>query len=99
MLKAWLIANNYEIRNGTLEVSPDGRGFRLPLQQGFAWLDKFGNLLQRREDLTTDNALRLFLDDLDQNSSDWTTSKSLIETQLNAKAYANELDNLSLIHI
>jgi hypothetical protein len=93
VLKAWLIANNYEIRNGTLEVSPDGRGFRLPLQQGFAWLDKFGNVLQRREDLATDTALRLFLDDLDQNSSDWTTSKSLIETQLNAKAYANELDN------
>ncbi len=49
-LKAWLIANNYEIRNGTLEVFPSGMGLRLPLQPGFAWLDQSGNILQQREE-------------------------------------------------
>lgn len=94
-LKAWLTAHGYTIRNGTLEVAPDGRGFRLPLQPGFAWLDSDGNVLQRREDLTTDQAVRRFLNDLNTRTSDWAKSKNRIESQLEAIDRALRTDALA----
>ncbi|MBX3137709.1 hypothetical protein KF707_15910 [Candidatus Obscuribacterales bacterium] len=56
-LKTWLRARGYALGNGTLEVFPDGRGFRLPLQRGFAWLNETGQINQRREELSPEQAL------------------------------------------
>lgn len=83
-LKAWLTANDYEIRNGVLEVYPSGMGLRLPLQEGFAWLDQSGEILRRREELSTSQAISRFLTDLRSRASNWTNSRRLIESQLEA---------------
>ena len=81
-LKAWLKANNYEIRGGILEVFPSGQGLRLPLQKGFAWLDASGNVITKREELEQEEALALFLADLEYNQTNWQEAKEQIETQL-----------------
>lgn len=81
-LKAWLKANNYEIRGGTLEVFPSGQGLRLPLQKGFAWLDASGNVITRREELEQEEALALFLADLEFSQTNWQKAKEQIEAQL-----------------
>lgn len=81
-LKTWLAGNNYEIRNGVLEVYPSGMGLRLPLQQGFAWLDQSGSVITPREKLTTSEATSRFIEDLETRASDWQTAKSLIASQL-----------------
>jgi hypothetical protein len=82
VLKAWLAANRVEIRNGVLEVFPSGNGLRLPLQSGFAWLNQLGETVQERDELDSDRALSLFLNDLHERASDWQLAKSLIESQL-----------------
>ena len=82
ILKAWLKANNYEIRGGILEVFPSGQGLRLPLQKGFAWLDASGNVITRREELEQEEALALFLADLEFNQTNWQKAKEQIEAQL-----------------
>jgi hypothetical protein len=81
-LKTWLRANGYEIRNGTLELYPSGRGLRLPLQAGFAWLNKRCQIQKRREGLTTHEAISQFLNDLETRGSNWAEAKSLMDTQL-----------------
>lgn len=81
-IKAWLKANNYEIRGGILEVFPSGQGLRLPLQRGFAWLDPSGKVITTREELEQDEALTLFLADLEFNQTNWQKAKELIEAQL-----------------
>jgi hypothetical protein len=83
-VKAWLVASGYEIRGGQLEVFPSGNGLRLPLQPGFAWLDDTGAVLDRRETLTTDEAISRFLNDLKARANNWDKAKSLITTQLEA---------------
>ena len=87
-LRAWLTAQGYEIRGGTLELFPSGNGLRLPLQAGFAWLDDNGNLVDRRENLTTEQAIARFMSDLAARASNWAESKRLIESQLHAAAAA-----------
>lgn len=81
-LKKWLHAHGYEIRNGVLEIFPSGMGLRLPLQPGFAWLDDNAELIAERKELSTEAALSRFLSNLKDNASDWSYSKSLIETEL-----------------
>ena len=81
-LRAWLTANKYIIKNGTLEIFPSGNGLRLPLQKGFAWLDNGTNVILHREELTTTQALNQFLNDRILHSTNWTVVKRLIETQL-----------------
>lgn len=81
-LRAWLLANGYEIRGGQLEIFPSGNGLRLPLQTGFAWLDDSGNVLDRRESLTTDEAISQFLQDLEARANNWTESKNQIQSRL-----------------
>lgn len=81
-LKRWLRALGYEIKSGVLEVFPSGNALRLPLQPGFAWLDCKGNLIRRREDLDLEEALSVFLQDLDESAADWQDAKSLIESQI-----------------
>lgn len=83
-LKKFLYGQGYKIRNGTLEVFPSGMGLRLPLQRGFAWLDPSGNIVQRREELTKDEALASFLHDLEENKGNWREAKSRIESQIEA---------------
>ncbi len=69
---ATLTAANYQIRQGWLEIFPNrgsfhsqGVGLRLPLQPGWAWLDHNTlKVLCERADLTPQEALDTFLDDL-----------------------------------
>jgi hypothetical protein len=74
-----LSLNGFEVGKGTLEVFPhpgqgsNGMGLRLPLQQGWAWLDK--ETLEadyERYELSATKSLELFLDALqaDANSFD-----------------------------
>ena len=81
-LKDWLKTKGYDIRCGQLEVFPSGQALRLPLQTGFAWLDDQGAIKLRREEISTEQALELFLNDLRKNARDWLTSKRLIDTEL-----------------
>jgi hypothetical protein len=81
-LKQWLKAKGYDLRGGQLEVFPSGNALRLPLQPGFAWLDDHGVIKLRREELNTEQAVELFLNDLGKNARDWLTSKRLINTEL-----------------
>ncbi len=81
-LKQWLKAKGYDLRCGQLEVFPSGQALRLPLQRGFAWLDDQGAIKLRREEINTEQAIELFLGDLEKNARDWLTSKRLINTEL-----------------
>lgn len=81
-LKRWLKSLGYELRGGQLEIFPSGNALRLPLQPGFAWLDLDGNIVQRREDLGLDEALREFLSDLETNAQNWQRAKDLVESQI-----------------
>ena len=94
-LSDWLRAHGYEIRNGILEVNPSGMGLRLPLQPGFAWLDSRGNLIQRREELTRDEALASFLRDLEENKRNWSEAKNRIESELEAIDRSRDRDALA----
>jgi hypothetical protein len=81
-LKRWLKTLSYEIKGGQLEIFPSGNALRLPLQPGFAWLDREGAVIQGREDLTLEQALTNFLLDLEQNASDWLIAKNRMESQI-----------------
>jgi len=84
-LRDWLVAEGFQIKNGTLEIFPSGNGLRLPLQAGFAWLDASGQEIISREDLTTDEAISRFLADLRTRASNWSDAKELIKSQLSAR--------------
>lgn len=87
-LKAWLKFQGYEIKSGTLEIFPSGNALRLPLQPGFAWLDKQGNTIRTRDEVTRDEALASFLYDLERNQRNWSEAKDRIESQLRATSAA-----------
>jgi hypothetical protein len=89
-LSAWLKARGYEIRGGVLEVFPSGIGLRLPLQSGFAWLDRKGDFIRTREEITRDEALALFLTDLEENKKNWSEAKNRIIRELEAIDRAQE---------
>jgi len=81
-IKSYLKANSYEIACGTLEVFPSKQGLRLPLQKGFGWLGADGKLETKREELTADQAISLFLRDLTRTQANWEEVKSSIESQI-----------------
>lgn len=81
-LKAYLKAENYEIKSGTLEIFPSGNALRLPLQKGFGWLAPDGQLIRKREELKQDEALAAFRTDIENNACNWEEAKRLIERQL-----------------
>ena len=81
-LKAYLLANKYEIKSGSLEIFPSGNALRLPLQSGFGWLDTNGKLITTREELNEGQAIALFVADLEFNQTNWTEAKERIESQL-----------------
>lgn len=78
LLSAFCKAHGLTIAQGTLEIFPSNQGLRLPLQRGFAWLDRG----IKREDVNTNQALSLFLEDLETSASSWPLAKAVIESQL-----------------
>lgn len=68
-VKRHLKSCGYEIKCGQLEVFPSGAGLRLPLQAGFAWLDDEGRVALEREELTADEAISLFVHDIESNTN------------------------------
>ena len=83
-LKAYLKAESYEIKSGTLEIFPSGNALRFPLQKGFGWLAPDGQLIGRREELKQHEALASFRADIENNACNWEEAKRLIESQLSA---------------
>jgi hypothetical protein len=68
-----------------LEIFPSGNGLRLPLQAGFGWLDCSQDSCSvkiRREELTAEQAIALFLNDLATRASNWEEAKKLITASL-----------------
>lgn len=102
--------SGFEVSKGTLEVFPHpgyaslGMGLRLPLQAGFAWLDKKTlDVEYEREELSATKALEFFIDCLDSDTnsySDFLSLKARVqELELSKAAAASEsilarLDNV-----
>lgn len=85
-LVALLKLNDFVVSKGTLEVFPNpgknsqGMGLRLPLQSGFAWLDKATlNVDFYREEMTATKALTYFLDLLDCDANQYKAFRQLKE--------------------
>src|SRR5205823_1970137 len=76
--------NGFVVSKGTLEVFPNrgknsqGMGLRLPLQRGFAWLDKETLEVDYfREQLSATRALTYFLDLLDAGANSYKAVRQL----------------------
>jgi hypothetical protein len=89
-IKDYLRVRGYEIKGGTLEVFPSGNALRLPLQAGFAWLGPDAKIEVARAELTQEQALALFFNDLHENRSNWTEAKAQIESQIKSAGSAGE---------
>ena len=83
-LVALLKLNDFVVSKGTLEVFPNpgknslGMGLRLPLQHGFAWLDKQTlDIDHYREQLSATRALTYFLDLLDADANTYKAFRQL----------------------
>jgi hypothetical protein len=70
--------SDFDVAKGTLEVFPHpgyaslGMGLRLPLQAGFAWLDKRTLEVEyEREELSATKALEFFIDCLDSDTNSY----------------------------
>jgi hypothetical protein len=69
--------NGFEIAKGKLEIFPNpgdksskGQGLRLPLQQGFAWLNsKTLDVVHERWEVSPEKAIDFFLDDLEHGAN------------------------------
>ena len=80
-----LTLNDFQIGKGQLELFPHpgtegsmGLGLRLPLQSGFAWLDKKTlEVEQERYDLNATQALEMFLDYLDGDANSYEAFRQL----------------------
>lgn len=79
LLVKLLTLNDFQLSKGQLELFPHrgeegslGLGLRLPLQPGFAWLDKKTlEVEHERHDLTATQALELFIDVLDGDANSY----------------------------
>lgn len=88
-----LTLNDFQLSKGQLELFPHrgdqgslGLGLRLPLQPGFAWLDKKTlEVEHERHDLDATQALELFIDVLDGDANSY-------EAFRKCKAHAQELE-------
>lgn len=83
-LVALLKLNDFVVSKGTLEVFPNpgknsqGMGLRLPLQHGFAWLDKRTlDVDYYREEMSPTKALTYFLDLLDSDANPYKAFRQL----------------------
>jgi hypothetical protein len=89
-IRDYLRVRGYEIKGGTLEVFPSGNALRLPLQAGFAWLGPDAMIEITRAELTQEQALALFFNDMHESQSDWTEAKAQIENQVQSAGSAYE---------
>lgn len=89
-IRDYLRVRGYEIRGGTLEVFPSGNALRLPLQAGFAWLGPDAKIEVTRAELTQEQALALFFNDMHESQSNWTEAKAQIESQVQSAGSAYE---------
>ncbi len=88
-----LMLNDFHISKGQLEIFPhpgvegsQGLGLRLPLQQGWAWLDKKTLEVEHdRSELSATKALELFIDVLDGDANSYAAFRQL-------KLHAQELE-------
>lgn len=88
-----LTLHDFDVAKGTLEIFPHpsksslGMGLRLPLQPGFAWLDKQTlDIEHDRSDLDATTALELFVDLLDGDSNSYAAFRHL-------KSHLDELES------
>lgn len=87
-----LTLNDFQIGKGQLELFPHpggqdslGLGLRLPMQFGFAWLDKKTlDVDYERHELSPTKALELFIDALESGSNSYASFQNL-------KSYVDEL--------
>lgn len=82
LLKKYLRASGFTLKSGQMEVFPSGNGIRLPLQAGFAWLDEQGEVVLCREELTVEQAIGLFVHDIESASNEWLYTKLRITEML-----------------
>ncbi|MGD9683533.1 MAG: hypothetical protein AB7W16_20395 [Candidatus Obscuribacterales bacterium] len=82
LLKKYLRASGFTLNSGQMEVFPSGNGIRLPLQAGFAWLDEQGEVVLCREELTVEQAIGLFVHDIESASNEWLYTKLRITEML-----------------
>jgi hypothetical protein len=87
-----LTLSDFQVAKGTLEVFPHpgdaslGMGLRLPLQSGWAWLDKKTlDVEHERYEMSASKALEFFLDVLDADANSFESFRSL-------KAYVEDLE-------
>lgn len=95
LLVKLLKLSDFEVAKGTLEVFPHpgyaslGMGLRLPLQSGFAWLDKKTLEVDHyREELSATKALEYFLDVLDSDANSYQDYLALKARVLELEALA-----------
>ncbi len=81
-IKDYLRLRSYQIASGTLEVFPSGNALRLPLQKGFAWLTPNGAVGIRREQISQNEAITSFLEDLERSQVNWEEVKTRIESEI-----------------
>ncbi|MBX9571401.1 MAG: hypothetical protein K2X77_21070 [Candidatus Obscuribacterales bacterium] len=82
-----LVLNDFLVAKGQLEIFPhpgsngsQGLGLRLPLQPGFAWLDKRTlDIDLERHEVSATKALELFIDVLDSDANPYAAFKQLKE--------------------
>lgn len=87
-----LTLHDFDVAKGTLEVFPHrgdpslGMGLRLPLQPGFAWLNKYDlEVDYERSELSAPRALELFVDALEADANSYASFRQL-------KAHVQELE-------
>lgn len=96
LLKSYLKASGYSIKSGELEIFPSRNGLRLPLQHGFAWLnEQTGSVLMTREELTTDEAICVFVNDIEDSTNDWEVTKLRIKEELEKSSSGSEIQEYS----
>lgn len=89
-----LVLHDFQIAKGQLEIFPSpgrdgscGLGLRLPLQPGFAWLNKDSLEVEHdRSDLNATQALELFLDLVDGHSNSYLAFRNL-------RSYVQEVEH------
>lgn len=88
-LREWCLSQGFDIAGGAMDVHPSDKPLPFPLQNRFSWYNEKGQLLVRRSELTTDEAIGFFLQDAGQNSVD---PEPLFEKmRLHAFGFANSI--------
>jgi hypothetical protein len=70
LLAEWLIEAGFEVNEKSMEVLSPGAILPLPLQSGFSWINDKGFTLVRRDEISFESSVALFLSDLDKTATD-----------------------------